>query len=947
MVSVPVCGAFVGRAAEVSALQSAYADTSTHTVLIAGEAGLGKSRLVSEFTTRLGTDAVVLVGRCPEFSRDGVPYAPFLSVLRSLVRELGVTRLAELLPVARPALSRWLPELAAQAGSADAESDRIRLFGEILTVLEQLALTRPVVVVLEDLHWSDDSSRELLSFLLANLAQRDLLLVGTYRPADSEPLRRLVGGLRRNPGVRLLDPAPLTRHEVGRQLAALLGREPEPGAVARIFERSKGIPLFVEALSRSSDNTPAELSDLLLDYQASLPPDAEALLRLAAVAGSPVQHALLESATELDEAALERAVRELIDRQLLLATETGYEFRHVLIRDAVYDHLLPIERKRLHARLALALHARRDPRDDDWPIGQLAHHACAAGDLPRAIEASWGAAANAASMGAHSDRRRHLDRVLELWDRVPEAAVLVAADRLTVLEQVVEASYLGGIVDRGIEAADEALGMVDPDRSPLRAAQLHYHRAGLKNQSSNGCDDDLTEALALLPAHTPTVLRGEVLAELAATRVFRGDTGGAERDARAAVEVAEQLGAQALAARGYAYLGLACAARSDTALAYFDKAHAAATAAADPQTLLTVVLWESATLVAAGEYTVAIEAIQQGIRAAHATFRFVEAGPILLVKWTQALTALGRWSEALDLIDESLTEQLPPLSKAALLLCHARIALAQGNAAAAASSADTAASLLSDGPWARRYQVQLRTIQADIAITSGQPRRAAEILTATLHADDITVHHHEVWPLLAVTARIGDIAIDVDSFAAALPVTTPVDVAYRAVATAARSESAPAWDAAVSSWRAVRQPYELARSLLGSAGAELAAGNRATAHTALREAADLAGQLAASTLADAASQLADRAGLAIDGPSRTVTAAAARPSTFGLTPRELDVLRLVAKGLSNRQIAAELFISGNTAGVHVSRILTKLGAATRTEAAAAALRHRLFPTDEH
>lgn len=299
VVSLPVCGAFVGRAAEVAALQDAYRDPAVHTVLVAGEAGIGKSRLVVEFTTRVGAHAAVLCGRCPEFGAKGVPFAPFVAVMRALLRDQGVDGLAALLPVDKPALGRWLPELAARSGSAEADTDRIRLFGEILTVLEQLATTRPVVVVLEDLHWADDASLELLAFLVANLTQRDLLLVGTYRPADSEPLRRLVAGWRRAPGVRLLTPAPLTRHEVGRQLAALLGREPEPGTIARVFERSKGIPLFVEALGPAPEDTPADLSELLLGYLSDLPDRTGSVLRLAAVAGSPVRHAPLEAAADL------------------------------------------------------------------------------------------------------------------------------------------------------------------------------------------------------------------------------------------------------------------------------------------------------------------------------------------------------------------------------------------------------------------------------------------------------------------------------------------------------------------------------------------------------------------------------------------------------------------------------------------------------------------------
>ncbi|WP_169811294.1 ATP-binding protein, partial [Nocardia anaemiae] len=808
-----VLGAFVGRAAEVAALQRAYEDESVHTVLIASEPGLGKSRLVSEFTSRLGADVLVLTGRCPEFGASGVPFAPFVTIMRTLVRRIGLDELSALLPVERPALSRWLPELAMRTGAAEPESDPIRLFGEILAVVEQLA--HPVVLVLEDLHWADDSSRELLAFLIANLTQRDLLLIGTYRPTDSEPLRRLVTGLRRDPGVRVLNPEPLTKHEVGRQLAAVLNREPEPGVTARVFQRSKGIPLFVEALGRAlqedPDRVPADLSDLLLGYQAGLPEDAKALLRLAAAAGSTVRATLLESATDLTDDALHLALRQLTDQRLLLVTETGYEFGHSLIRDAVYDDMLPVERKRLHSKLSRVLLAEDAMQAGDQRMGELAYHAYAAGDLSRALVASWGAA----NVGAQGERVRRLDRVLELWDRVPDAATLIGADRRTVLERVVEACFHGGIVERGVTAAGAALELLDVSEAPERAARLYYYRAGLRNQSSGGSVDDLTRALELLPTQPPNVLRGEVLAALAASRVFNGDADGAARDARAAVEIAEQTGTPALAAHGYAYQGLAAVAGNGSAVRYFEQAHAAAN---DPQTLLTVVLWESAALVAAGEYSAAIEAIQQGLRAAHETFRFADAGPILLVKWAQALAALGRWPEALGLIDESLTGHLPPLSKAALLLCHARIALAQGSSAAATSSADAAAELLSDGPWARQYQFQLRTVRTDIAIADGQTGCAREIVAETLAADDLTTHHHEVWPLVATGARIADLTSTADQ----LPVTTAVDTAYRGVCAAIGESDPAAWYRAVSAWRAIDQRYDLARSLLSAAEAELA-----------------------------------------------------------------------------------------------------------------------------
>lgn len=930
MQSLPVCGVFVGRAAELAALHSARTDPDVHTVLISGEAGLGKSRLVREFTTRAGAETVVLTGRCPEFGSDGMPFAVFVSVLRALVRTFGAAQLAELLPVDRPALAHWLPELAIGAGDEPGETDRIRLFGEILTLLERSAVARPLIVVLEDLHWADDSSRDLLAFLVANLAQPGVLLVGTYRPGPDEPLRRLVTELRRNPGVRLVRPQSLTRHEVGRQLAALLGTEPSPELVARIFQRSTGNPLFVEALSHAPEDTPADLAELLLGYQSDLPAEARAVLRISAVAGSVVSHALLEYAAGLAEDALHRALRTLIDQQLFRAVESGYEFRHILIRDAIYQDMLPIERKRLHAKLSQA---------PDTDLAARAHHAYAAADLPRAFETSWGAAMNADAVGAPREQQRHLERMLELWDRVPDADIRVGVDRLSVLERLADACLHGGGIERGIAAADQALDSVDAAGAPERAARLYHVRAILKNQSGIGGSADLTRALALLPARPPTMLRGEILAELAIAHLFTGDSPRAHRHARAAVEIAEQLDAPALTARAFAYLGLATAEHdSGTAIASFERAHTAATAAS-PQSVVTVALWEAAIRVAAGDHLAAIEAVQHGLRAAHESFRFAEAAPILLVKWAQALTALGRWAEATQLIEEAMTDQVPPLSRAALLLCQATIALAQGDSAAARHTADTARDLLGDGSWAAPYRIQLQHLRYAIARADGRTRDATQVLTEIRTADNPAAHPRELWALLALAARNGDLTADLGTLATALPVTSPVDRAHQSVVTAVGDGSPAAWHTAVTAWQALQQPVELAECLLGATEAALAAGDRTAAQQAVRAAATSAAQLPPTPLAERIQHLATRARLSLT-PGTPPTPQP--PATFGLTARELEVLRLVATGLSNRQIAAELFISSNTAGVHVSRILTKLGVSTRTEATTLAHTHHLL-----
>jgi DNA-binding NarL/FixJ family response regulator len=208
----------------------------------------------------------------------------------------------------------------------------------------------------------------------------------------------------------------------------------------------------------------------------------------------------------------------------------------------------------------------------------------------------------------------------------------------------------------------------------------------------------------------------------------------------------------------------------------------------------------------------------------------------------------------------------------------------------------------------------------------------------------LTAHPHEAWPLVVLAAAVPDAPADLVALAQSLPSTSAVDAAHRAVFTAHTTATAARWDQAANAWHTLGQPYDEAQSLVAAAQAHAAEGNRAAANAALQAAAEIAAELGAAPLAAAAEQLARRARLSIDRISAEMSNphGGNRSGQFGLTPRELDVLRLVAKGMSNRQLAAELFISANTAGVHVSRILTKLGVATRTEAAAFAHEHNLL-----
>ncbi|MFJ9371040.1 AAA family ATPase [Nocardia sp. NPDC101769] len=946
MVNPPGARAFVGRASEATALLKAVFDDRIHTVLIDGEAGIGKSRLVSEVVDRLGDRVVTLIGRCPEIGSDAVPFAPFVAVMRTLLRLRGVEEVAATLPPS-PALANWLPKLAARVGGAAADTDRVRLFGEVLALLEHLASRQPLMLVLEDLHWVDDSSRALLTFLVANLADGDITLVGTYRRTDAEPVRALISELHRNQGVVALGLHPFTKHEVGRQLASLLGCEPESRLVTRAFERSGGNPLFVEAIGQAPDGTSLAAAELLLGFQIGLAAEPRAVLRAAAVIGSPVRHGLLSEATELSQPRLYDVLRELIGRQLLVTTDTGYEFRHVLIRQAIYDDMLPAERVQMHARLVRALDAQADLPPEQSHSAELAHHAMAAGDLPMALAASSRAAALATRGAAYPEALRHLTRVLALWDRVAPNQRTDDASKSTVLESIIDAAASSGAPEQGIAAADAALALIDVDAAPRRAAELHYRRAYLCGQTGIGPGADLERALRLLPANRPDALRGEILAQRAASHVFNGNAADAARDADAAIRIAAELGDTALTARAYAYLGLATSDRFDVADGFFGKAAAAARAAGDPATLVDVAAFHSTVLLVDGRYRDAIQVIQQGLRVAHDTYRFAEAAPILLVKWSQALYALGHWSQARDVVDDLHLEQLP-LHRAAMLICIAKIALAQSDMALARQSADEAAQLLVGGGWARPYRLQLKALQCLIALESDDIVGAAGLLAAAAAPDDLVAtlgaHPHDAWPLLVLAARIPDAPGELHELAGSLPVVSALDAAHRAVYLAHRDPAATHWVAAAAAWQGLEQPYEQARCLVGAGQAHVADGDRAAAVTVLNAAADIAVALDAKPLSATIERIAQRARLALDkapgvprGPGSTVS--------FGLTPRELDVLRLLATGMSNRQLAGELFISANTAGVHVSRILAKLGVASRTEAVVIARQHNLLDTD--
>src|SRR5580658_9689671 len=455
------CPVMVGRADQLAALREAFEAAAAggyRAVLIGGEAGVGKSRLMAEFTAEFAAEftngarpARVLTGGCLQLGSDGLPFAAFVAALRDLVRELGADAVTAMVPGrGGPELARLLPELGEPDGGRDPV--RSRLFEEWFTLLG---------------HRADESTRNLLTYLIGQQrALRGVLIAVTFRSDElhrTHPLRPLLAELARIEWVQRMDLPRLTRGETEELAAGLQGHEPGPELAARLFERSEGNPLFAEELLSSPDlNTstrglPESLRDLLLAAVARLPEPTRDVLQVASAGLDPNGHDLLSAVTRLDGEELARALRPAVAANVLLATRNGYSFRHALIKEAVYDDLLPGEGERLHARFAAALEADPSLVEPGRAAIEAAHHWYEARDAARALTSAWPAAAQAGRSVAYAERLALLGRVLALWDQVPDAAQRIGTDRPGVLEEAVGTADLAGDDQRGLTLVNALL----------------------------------------------------------------------------------------------------------------------------------------------------------------------------------------------------------------------------------------------------------------------------------------------------------------------------------------------------------------------------------------------------------------------------------------------------------------------------------------------------------
>ncbi|TDC50147.1 LuxR family transcriptional regulator [Actinomadura sp. KC345] len=971
----------IGRGAEFAELAAALeraAGGGAAVVLVSGDAGVGKTHLVSALARAARDEGcAVMVGQCAELG-ESMPYLPLTDALWASAQS-GAPEADEVRAAigARPVLGRLLPD--GDGGPATAsELSQQQLFGAVLGLLGELGAERPVLLVLEDLHWADRSTRHLLTFLSRVLQRERICLVGTYRSDDlhrRHPLRPVVAELLRLPNVTGVEVAPFGPGETAEYLAALShGTAPvATEVIERVHRRSEGNPFYAaELYSAGLGGEPAELpsglADLLLSRMERLSDAGERVVRVAAVAGRRIDDEFVRRVSGLDEAAVGEALREVVSHQLLVPSGAGYTFRHALLREAVYADLLPGERTRLHAGFARLLAGL--PEGTRGSAAELAHHSLAAHDLPAAFAASVRAGREAARLGAPAEAFGHYERALELWDAVPDPERAAGTDRVRLSLTAAKESARAGEPRRAVHRLRRLADAAGPADRRL-GAEIREHLATYLNDIDE-LEESLAaarEAVAMLADGPASAGRAWALATYARSLLYRDPDGEMPELAERAVAEARAAGAAGAEAALLVTLGLHRESReADPAVAeVFARAGELAEAAGDsPHTAVRARYHHTRTMFDRGDLAGAAAAADDGVRFAldkglrWSTYGIIIRSLRYLIHYTT-----GDWPEANRLAGE-FAVQVVRVAEAQTSAYALFVEVAQG-----APNADERLRWIEPLLGQDLFLDYLaRGLAAEHALWRGDPHTAvehvADVLAGPYSDTDgmIRLAATGLWAHAEIAAR-ARAAGDGGAVRAAQEAGDELLRVARTVFTVTPAGHPRAWlgleghawlaraeaerrrvDGVhdVELWRRATDlftygdpdggfVYEAARSRWRLAEALAENGDREGAAAEWRSAAGTAERLGAAPLLGALRDLGDRARLGAARPEP-------RPAgpLGGLTGREREVLKLVAEGLGNRQIAAALFISPKTASVHVSNILAKLNVASRTQAAAVAHR---------
>jgi DNA-binding CsgD family transcriptional regulator/tetratricopeptide (TPR) repeat protein len=939
-------------------------------LLVTGDAGIGKTRMLDEWSRR-ATDADVrmLIGTCLEMGASTLPYVPVLEALRRLVADIPAGRRAEILgaPSTYGEVAGLIPELGPRRERHESveivsiDSRQSRLFEQIVSLVERAAARAPIVLAIDDLHWADQSTLDLITYMVNTIDRAGVVLILTYRRdalTRGHPLRPLLIRLQRADNMTPIDLRPLDRGQLAELASAIRGTPPSASLLDELEARSEGNPFFAEELlaatDAADDGLPLALQEGLLARVDRLPDDALAVIRVAAAAGRQFDHELLALVADryggISETRLLHALREAVSEQVLVVggDGVGYSFRHALLQEAVHADLLPGERVRLHAMIAEVLAERSDLADRAGGTAALAWHYAASHDHAHALIASLEAAAAATRAVAYADALHHLERVVELWEVVPHAADRAGMPLSDVLLSAASVAWSTDNFARAQAYARRALEHIDEATEPARAA-VAWMLLGRALFAANldGAFEAYRRAVDIVPDE-PSAERARILGAYANALMLVPRVREARELSQEAVRVAREVHAPTDELSALVTLATVCVDSGDfeAGLATFDQAYELARRHGILD-IGRVYVNHADALFTMGQANDALAIARQGLVWAdeHGVPRIF--GAWMHANMAEYLASIGRLDEADEYLRAALRIRGVHVTDLNVRLQAARINLERGRLDAV--DEDLRAVRIRHGIGAgAQFKGPMSEVRAELALARGAHEDALQVVNTALdiveRADGIRRHGGRLY---AIGLRAAG-HLDLSDRA------TQASRLYRRLE-AARHEApcgvAPPWAAhtiiADAEWATLHGHADVherwtqaeaacdALHLLPAAtrarirhAEALLPNDREGAVGALKRAWNDAADAGLGLLRADAERVGRRANIRLAPDPET--------TPFDLTPRELEVLRLVALGRTNPQIGAALFISRKTASVHVSNILSKLGVRTRGEAAAIA-----------